>query len=526
MSVTKATSEWMFDELLQASGKGDLHVQRGDTLELWTRTRVLTWASRAATGLKRRGLERGDALACIVTNTPEILGAVFGAWLAGIRVVSLPLPSRGLPIDEYLRLLDRLSEMAGARLLVVEPRFTAMLDGLSTRVESSDDLPADGPSPLEPPGDDDVMFVQFSSGSTRQPAGCVLTAGAVAAQMRLLQEGLALDRSDRGVAWLPLSHDMGLFGGMMTFTISGASGLLTTPERFLASPRVWLDDCAGFGATITSGPNAALAAVTRVARRSPPAGPLQLRSLVTGGERIAPQTLRDVAEVLAPCGLDAGAITPAYGLAEATLAVTAGGPGEPARFAHFDLAGEATELVSVGRPLRGVECDIVDEDDDGFGEILVRSPSLASGYAGDDELTAERFVHGGVLTGDVGTIRDGELYVRGRNDDMLKIAARKLWAGEVEDALGSDPDLRAGNVVIVDVDDGGARRLVVVAELADAAADHEAVRRRVIARGRCDFGIPIDDCRFVERGSLPKTPSGKVQRFRARSLVESVGAQE
>jgi fatty-acyl-CoA synthase len=493
-------------------------VWREGKIEEWPRSRLLQLAEQAAAGLAARGIGDGRPVGCILTNTPEACAAAIGTWLAGGVVASVPIIARGVDLTAYRRQLDSILTSLKAPLLLVEARFAPFLKELSVPVVSYEELPAQERLAGAPPGDEELAFIQYSSGSTRAPRGCAIRTGAIAAQLDLLREALHLDSArDRGVMWLPLSHDMGFFGGLLNLWSAGIDGLLTPPERFLASPRSWLDDCAEFEATLTVAPAAALSVATRIARRDPPPRPIPMRACLVGGETIGWRTLVEADTALAAFGVSLDTLVPAYGLAEATLAVTLGSVGEQPK--ARPLPGGRAQVVSVGEPLPGVDVRV--EGDDPVGEILVRSPSLAEGYFHNDEATAEVFVDGELVTGDLGFLADGELHVVGRGDDVLKVGAEKVWATEVEALLEREPGVRAGNCALVDIHLDGPQRLVLVAEPEGDANDLSAIARRLARRVLVGSGLGLHECVFVRRGSLPKTPSGKLQRYRCRVLAIS-----
>jgi acyl-CoA synthetase (AMP-forming)/AMP-acid ligase II len=520
----------------------------GRQLSVWSSGgfRDLSWedwrrgAWMACAAAQAAGAGPGTPVACILTNTVEACLALPGIWLAGSHVLSLPLLARGMSLDAYAVQLRRILADSGAELVFAEARFGAALaDRLPVPVGSFESLAGDWDSPAHrpplsdpaPPGADDACYVQYSSGSTSDPRGCVLTTRAISAQLDMLAEALELDPAvEEGVSWLPLSHDMGLFGCLMLSFAKGMRLRLSSPERFLRSPRTWFDDCAAVGATITAGPNVGLELAARAAKAAPPA-PFPMRKCVLGGERVEPGTLSRALAVLEPSGLTPSSLVPAYGLAEAVLAVTMTPVAAPPRTIAVDgealAAGlltaadeddpSAVRLVSAGRPLAGVEVSIADHEP--VGEICVSTPSLASGYLNDRDATAERFTADAVRTRDLGFLHDGELYVHGRIDDMLCLHGRNVWARDVETAVGAQTAIRPGSCVLVDVVEAGETCLVALAEPATDAPDGAALAREIrdVARTRC--GVVIDSCLILPPGALPKTPSGKIQRYRARELA-------
>jgi len=510
----------------------------GDRFETHTWDDWRRAAERTAIGLRRRGVGPGTRVAAVLTNTFDVCATVFGVWLAGGTLLSLPTPRRGQEPLDYVAQLRRICADAGAHLALLERRFVELLPGADTlgvRVEAFDALPADGRLDATPPGDDEVAFVQYSSGSTGDPAGCMLTMGAIAEQERMIIERAAPDEETVGVIWLPLSHDMGLFGGLLINWITGMQGTLSSPERFLRQPSTWFDDCAAFGAHITMGPSFGLALATRRARRRPPRGRIPLRTFVLGGERIEWATLREADELLGPHGVGLSTLLPAYGLAEAALAVTMKRhDGRPPRVRTLDqralYEGElverapgdegALELVSCGPPVEGASVRV---DGDGpIGRICVRSRSLTTGYLGDAARTRAAIAGGELTTGDLGFLHDGELHVIGRTDDVIVAGGRNVSARDAELAVERCAGARPGCAALVTLPGEAGPRFLLAVELGGELA---AGARAGLAREAADaayraVGLRVEECAFLAPGTLPKTPSGKVQRFRCCALLQ------
>ncbi|HKP90449.1 MAG TPA: hypothetical protein VJT75_10805, partial [Thermoleophilaceae bacterium] len=256
---------------------------------------------------------------------------------------------------------------------------------------------------------------------------------------------------------------------------------------------------------------------------------LALRACVVGAEPVLARTLDAVERSLAPAGLDGSVLRPAYGLAEATLAVTMAAAGiAPRRIRvapgplldgrlELDADPHAVELVSSGEPLDGVGVAIRGEAR--VGEIVVRSPALAEGYAGAPELTGERFGDGALATGDVGFVSDGELFVVCRADDVIAARGQKFLARQVEQAMDGEGAVRPGGVALVDVRAEDDVRLVALAEVRRPPADARAIARALGRAARRSARVPIDECVLLPPRTLPKTPTGKLRRFECRSLA-------
>jgi fatty-acyl-CoA synthase len=495
----------------------------------WTRR-----AERMAAGLRARGVQRGSRVACVLRNDRHSAIAPVAIWLAGATVVSLPVPARGMPLTEYARLLHRLVSLSEAQLLLTDPTFAPLLEAHppdpATSVATYPEVAADGAFEPDPPAPDDLAFVQFSSGSTGNPKGCMLTADAIVHQVRDLIPGMSGDDpSEVFVSWLPLSHDMGFFGGLMYPWTLGSNLRLSAPERFAVAPRTWLDDCAEFQATASVVPPSALARATIAARRTPPSRPFPMRTLTVGAEPVDHKVLRDAAEALGPFGITYDRIKPAYGLAEATLAVTST-PAErgavaitadPVALANGEVRltepGAGTSLVSAGHPLPGFEVQILGDGD--IGEVTIRGRSVAQGYLNNPEQTRQRFVDGTLRTGDLGFFIDGELYLVGRTDDMIAVNGRNVYAVDVERRLNTVEGVRRGTCVLVDVPWETGRGMAVVAEPRTPEADHDRLAAHLMRECSAAVGTRPQDCLIVAHGTVPKTPTGKVARHRVRQFV-------
>jgi fatty-acyl-CoA synthase len=515
----------------------------GDRFEHWDWDEWRSEASSLAAGLRAVGVEPGSKVACVLTNCPAACALVPAVWLAGGTVLSLPTIARGMSFEAYLGQLRRICAASDPLVLLMEGQYAAALPEGSIPnlpVVAFESLSSRARFEATPPDAEEIAFVQYSSGSTSEPHGCALSARAVARQLRMLSMRLEVDTTrDATVCWLPLSHDMGLFGGVMLGFLEGMSMCLSTPKRFLQSPRTWFDDCACSGATITAAPNFALELAARSARVAPPAG-FPMKRCVLGGERIEARSIATAVAELGEYGLGRETLAPAYGMAEAVLAVTMTGRGEPPAVLDLDgaalLEGEIvdpvrvddwdeevapgrTRLVSAGYPLDGVGVRV--DGDAGAGELLVSSPSLASGYFADDRSTQERFENDEVRTGDLGFTHEGHLYVLGRLDDMVTAGGRNLFARDVEVAMAGNVAVRPGSCVLVNLAGQGGGRLLAMAEPDKEAEDFPGIARSLSDSVRSATGFKPDDCLIMPPGTLPKTPSGKIQRFRCRQMLEA-----
>ena len=526
----------LWDQLTSGPPTSSLHVWSGDRYTATPWLEVALAAERMTGGLRAAGVRPGARVATILTNTADVVHGVLGTWLAGGCVASLPLPARGMAAAEYAAQLRTLCGLLEPEVLFVDETLLPVLPEdlrMLLRARSWQSV-ADGDRvEPTPPGDDELAFVQYSSGSTSVPKGSMLTPRAIAAQMDIIIGMVPLDPADAVATWLPFSHDMGFFGCLLAPWCAGQDLYVSSPERFGMSPGSWLKDVQETGAEVTVCTNTALALATRMARSRGLPGPLNLHTIIVGAERVEWDTLRTAMDVLGPYGLRPRTLMPAYGMAEATLAVTCTPREESPRFVPVDgvaLAdGEirvldaedpaATKVVSSGRICAGVQLHGLSAG--GVAEIRVSSPSLASGYYADAARTGERFVGGELHTGDIGFLRDGYLYPVGRVDDMISIGGRKVYAREIESAVDDLDGVRRGCSALVDTRDGGRQLLTLVLEVTSARTDAQALAERAASLAMSKAAVALDRCVLLGRGAVPKTPSGKIQRYRCRLMLDT-----
>lgn len=529
----------LWDEFVRREVLGE-HVLEwdGSTFVRNSYGEIVEAAERVAGGLRARGVGPGSIVAAVITNGPDAMPGYLGAWFAGATVASLPIIARGMTVPNYVAQLARLCSSLKADCLLAEERFLAFMPdsdelgvdaiGYKSLIETGSPKLADPPDPTK------TVFIQFSSGTTGEPRGVELTGTAIEAQLRILADRVDIDpQRDSGYMWLPMSHDMGFFGCWLLAWYTGMGGVKSTPERFLQSPRSWFDDCARYGITVTAGPPFAINVATRLERVRSTGAELNLRLCLVGAEHIDSRVLEDAATVFGPRGLGLKVFTPAYGLAEATLAVTVGALDEEPRFVDVDsnalaegdfvkVAADdpaARRLVSLGTPL--AESDV--RTDAQSNEVVVSSSSLASGYFANEHATEGRFRDGELWTGDIGFVDDGELLLTGRSDDLIIVGGRNVYVHELETSLAGQDGVRKGSCAIVNGTGNGRSYIALVAEVESDGVDTQelAVRLRRITMEAA--GLPIDEFIFVPKGVFPKTPSGKAQRFRCREILAQPG---
>ena len=507
-----------------ATGSGTVHFV-GDEPEPTPIGELWDSAERAARWMATK-VGAGGTIAAVLTNTRPCVTALFGAWRAGCTVASLPLPARGMSPQVYADQLTRFCAAAGAQMLLLDPAQASLLHDAPLTVYTFDESLSGGP-PSSFSGEG--ALVQFTSGSIGTPKGIYLTLDAVGANVTAIVAALEPVAGDASCSWLPLSHDMGLIGQLLAPLAAGSREFgdhrltLMKPETFMANPRSWLRTCSATGSTITVGPNFALELAVRTSRRIGSLDLSRLRAITVGSEAVRADTLARFADAFVPSGFRPLAFCPAYGLAEATLAVTMVRPHEPWRSiprpADADRPGStAAALVSTGSPFAGIDVRVAPSDGP-IGPIEIRSPSLLSRYIGAELCLTD---DGYFVTGDIGLMRDGELFVVGRGDEAIVVAGRNVYPDDIETAVHHE-SIRQGCIAAVAAPDGG---LAIVVEPSKHMSTTEletacrGIRTVVASQTGCALATVV----FVPRGSLPKTPSGKLRRLAiSRSLATDEG---
>jgi non-ribosomal peptide synthetase component F len=469
-----------------------------------------------------------------LSETPATIGAVLGASMgcartivgvlrAGMQLASLPTRARAMRPEQHAEQLRTLCGLTGVAALAADAATLAGLNQLSLPLLDYEALGSRG-SGCETVGGG--KLVQFTSGSTSQPKGIQLSTERIGWHVQTLVAWFGLTPEDSVCAWLPLSHDMGLVGAFLTSWAAGASLTLIDPHVFVRDPGVWMRTCAETESALTWGPNFGYALAARTARHLGEVSLDALRVCVVGAEPVQADTLRAFTDAMAPLGFRGQALTPGYGLAEATLGVSTKPIVEDWRSARVDARAlgeglwwsdaDGTEIVSVGRPITGIDVRIA-AGAGPVGDIQVKSPSLLEAYLGAElELIDGEWLS----TGDLGAIVDGELYVCGRTDDLLIVAGRNLYARDLELVATEHAAVREGTCVAAQSQGG---RYVIVAEprlgsnrdqLHDAARwiQHELTTR---------FGAAPADVAIIAPRTLPKTPSGKLARRATAELYET-----
>ena len=554
-------------EVLRLRGRGEparVHIQlyeENDELRTITFGELYERAAGVAGELVRRGLEPGQPVAIMLPTCAEFFWTFAGILLAGGIPVPIYPPFRADRIAEYAARQSNILRNAEARFLVTWRQAEGLARLLQPRVPSLREVLnaqrlASAPTPDKPSSTgwrpvenlshrargEDISFLQYTSGSTGDPKGVILTHANLLSNIHAIIAGIEIKPGDACVSWLPLYHDMGLIGAWFVPMFTGIPLVVMSPLAFLSRPERWLRAIDRHRATISPAPNFAYElCVRKIADKDLQGLDLSSwRAATNGAEPVRAETLERFVARFAPYGFRREALLPVYGLAEATLGVAvprmgAGYKVDRIERAAFESEGRAIpasandpaplEFVNAGKPIPSVSVRIVNTEGGDLperaeGRLWFRGPAATSGYYRNPAATRELIQEDGWLdSGDLAYWADGELYITGRAKDVIIKAGRNIYPHEIEEIAGRVAGVRAGCVVAFGAPDArtGTERLVVTAEVRDMAS-----AGRISAEiGRAvdeAMGMPPDVVELLAPQSIPKTSSGKLRRSETRRL--------
>jgi acyl-CoA synthetase (AMP-forming)/AMP-acid ligase II/aryl carrier-like protein len=495
--------------------------------------------------LQRIGARRGDKLILFLGSNEQFIDAFWAAILGGI----IPVPVALGISDEHRHKLLRIARKLGNPYIYAERKSLDRVGAFATQageqelfaslrsraflVDDLDDISKPGKQHKAQP--DDIAFIQFSSGSTSEPKGVVLTHGNIIANCHGTGRGAKLTPDDRTLSWMPLTHDMGLIGFHIMMIAQHCHNYLMPTELFVRRPLLWMALAAQIQATILSSPNFGYKHYLKVLGDRP-VEQLDLSSvrlIFNGAEPISVELCNEFLDRLAPAKLARNAMFPVYGLAEASLAVTfpeVGAPietialnrhrmnvGDPVEPVEAN-ARDAIQLVSEGKPILNSQVRITAGDgkqlpDGRIGNIEIGGANVTHGYYEDPAsnaaaITADKFVR----TGDLGLLYQGNLYVSGRAKEIIFVNGQNYYPHDLETIAQRAQGLDLGKVVAAGATPRGAQteQLIVFVLHRGDMAEFLPVATEVARLINEQVGLEVADVVPVKR--IPKTTSGKVQR--------------
>ena len=510
-------------------------------------------ARRIAGSLANAGVGPGSAVAVLAGDPADVAPLAQAVWMRGASLTMLQQPTPRTDLAVWLADTNRAATMTRAALTVVGQPFgeaAAPLTAAGQRVATVGELRT-GPAiaPLHP-DESSVAMYQLTSGSTGAPKAVQITHANLLANSVGLVNAVDADASTEVmVTWLPLSHDMGMLAFLTHPMQLGIELVAATPEQFLRRPALWPDLITRYRGTITAAPNFAYALLARTLERAEPDSYdlSSLRVAINGAEPIDARDVRRVAQAGARFGLPPGAMTPAYGMAEATLAISFDASPELVNVdvisrrdlheravATPDTGADARSVVSVGVPVTGIQVRVVDDRSRPhpprhIGSIEVRGAAVSRGYITENGWLDGPARDGWLCTGDLGYLDEhGSLYVCGRAKDVIVIAGKNIYPTDIERAACAVSGVRAGNAAAVRIDAGDSREsFAVLAESAraDDPAEAEHIRAEIVLRVSQAVGYNARAVLVLPPGTLPKTASGKLQRGKAAELFARIDAE-
>src|SRR5579885_136857 len=525
----------------------------GGSEEVITYGQMLESSLRVASGLRTRGLKDGETVAIMQPTTPGFFYIFYGTLLAGGIPVPIYPPFRMHMLEAYAQTEARILKNAEVRILVTFSQAEKLSLLLKSFVPSLkhvvtiDELkePSRLASPfIAKPGN--FAFIQYTSGSTSDPKGVLLTHDNLLANIHAYGNAIKVTPDDVAVSWLPLYHDMGLIGMWLGSLYYGVPLILLTPFSFLNHPERWLWAIHYHRGTLSGAPNFAYELCVRKIDPALIEG-LDLsswRMAANGAEKVYPRTLEAFAKKFAAYGFKRNALLPVYGLAESTVALTIPPVGRDFRIDRIDRkkfeeerkavpseGKNIIEFVSCGPPVQGHEVRIVDDQnlelpERNVGKLQFRGPSSMQGYYHNERATMAIYRDGWLDSGDLAYQADGEIYITGRSKDLIIKAGRNLYPAEIEELAGGVAGVRQGCVVAFEVSDSqhGTEQLVVVAETREKTkSGRNKIVEDIKDKIASSLEIVPDHVVLVAPHIVPKTSSGKLQRAACKTMYLNGG---
>ena len=507
-------------------------------------------AMAIAAGLLEADLRPGQAAAIMLPTGEDYFYCFYGVLLAGGVPVPIYPPARATQIEDHLRRHAGILANALAAILITVPEAKGAARLLKAQVETlraittPHELSRGGaPAPGYAIKAEDTALLQYTSGSTGNPKGVVLTHANLLANIRAMGRAAQVESTDVFVSWLPLYHDMGLIGAWLGSLYYAYPLVIMSPLAFLTRPERWLWAIHRYRGTLGAAPNFGYELCLRKIADEALAG-LDLsswRMAFNGAEPVSPETVVRFSERFARYGLRAEAMAPVYGLAECAVGLAFPPPGRGVVIDRISRdkfmrtgraeAGEDADvlrIVACGRPLPGHQIRLVDATGREVGErvegrLQFRGPSATAGYYRNPQQNSLLF-HGAWLdSGDYAYMAGGDIYLTGRAKDIIIRAGRNIYPYELEEAVGNIPGIRKGCVAVFASPDpaAGTERLIVMAEMRETDPKAEQGLREKINTVTLDvLGVPADDIALVPVHTVLKTSSGKIRRAACRELYE------
>lgn len=520
--------------------------------EVITYAQLEAGAKNVAAALQEHGLEAGQPIAIMLPSSTDYFFIFFGILMAGGIPVPIYPPARPSQLEDHMRRHSRIVDNCRAKILITVPEAKHVAQLLKSLVPnlqhivSTMDLKVSSAETLFPSiNEQDIAFIQYTSGSTGNPKGVVLTHANLLTNIRAMGKVVEAGPKDVFVSWLPLYHDMGLIGAWLGSLYYSALFVVMSPLDFLARPERWLWAIHRYRGTLSASPNFGYEYSMHRLKDTDLTGLdlSSLRAAFNGAEAVSPETVEQFSKRFKPFGFKEEAMMPVYGLAESSVGLTFPPLGRGVRIDCIDrttFTGSGTakntkkddsnllRFVSCGTPLPGHQIRIVDDAGHELperleGRLEFRGPSSTSGYYRDAQKTQTLFDGEWLDTGDLAYIANGELYVTGRIKDIIIRAGRNIYPDELEKMVGNIPGIRKGCVAVFASMDQKKQteKLVILAETRSKDPEvHQRLRNEINVLSIDLTGVPPDEIVFAPPGNVLKTSSGKIRRSATRERYE------
>ena len=542
----------------QAEHNGSIpHVrilEENEKIVTLTYTELYREACVFANGLLNFNFMPGDSVVLMLPTSRDYFISFFGTLLAGGIPVPIYPPGRPKHLEDHLSRHAKIVANSGANIMITREEalpFSKLIASQALRmcriITCAELTSHQAVEILPQPTPEDTAFIQYTSGSTGDPKGVVLSHSNLLANIRAMGQCLDAGPKDVFVSWLPLYHDMGLIGAWLGSLTFGMPLIIMSPLAFLARPQRWLWAIHKYKGTISGGPNFAYdACSSRIGEKDIEGLDLSSwRIAFNGAEPVRPNTLDKFSDRFKACGFKREALMPVYGLAENSVGLAFPPPGRGPKIDNIDRTilinkGQAVpidlkasvsdvlKIPSCGPPLPGHQIRVVDGtghevSERRQGRIQFHGPSATSGYFRHKDATAALFDGDWRNSGDIGYLANGEVHITSREKDMIIRAGRNIIPSELETAVGQLEGIQSNNVAVFASPhpETGIDQLVVMAESRRREEQQVSkLHQQIIGLSSELTGTAPDEIVLVPPRSVPKTSSGKIRRQAARTLYE------
>ncbi len=521
-------------------GRGISYVSDDGPMVFQSYSELLSKAELFAAGLKSIGIKPGETIILATEFNQETIISLWGSFLAGIIPTVLQPPISFADQSQAAIKLLNVFRLLNQPVIILSKAISDENNDLHRCIKYYSDIDLNGKFEPVQLSSDDTAFIQFSSGSTGEPKGIKLTHKNLMYNMNSITLGLQFSHDENTGNWMPLYHDMGLIGYHLTPIYYTHNQFHIETIDFIKNPSLWLDLISNKRIRVTGCPNFGQALVLRHLKRKnriPDWDFSSLRALLNGAEPISVKIMDEFVESLKKFGFPEEAMMPVYGMAEATLAISFSPLMESTVVHNFDIeeldlnkvaktVGQNTNhkpsrsIASVGIPLDQVEVRIVDDSDQLLpesmvGHIQVGGPALTRGYYANSEATEKAFCGEWLRTGDIGFYFEKTLYISGRHKDIIFMNGRNYFAHDLENLACSIEGISYGKIIfggITDPKTSKEKVLGFIAGTPEAKAIETLSSLRSLLRKK--LGIHLDEMVLIRSNEIPKTSSGKIQRYK------------